>query len=92
MLNLIDRLFRLLNREFKRLKTSSNCDTKKKHLRPHLNQGVLQGPKDIYYDFINHMQEVLTQGGTRLILNHKAFKNLVQRYPERSLLSEYTNE
>jgi hypothetical protein len=44
------------------------------------------------YDFINHMQEVLTQGGTRLILNHKAFKNLVQRYPERSLLSEYTND
>ena len=44
------------------------------------------------YDFINHMQEVLTQGGTRLILNHKAFKSLIQRYPERSLLSEYTND
>ena len=47
---------------------------------------------DEVYEFITHMLGLLVQGGPRLLMNKRAFMQLIERYPKRQVLKDYTNE
>jgi uncharacterized protein (UPF0297 family) len=57
-----------------------------------INHSPFKTQGDEIYEFINYTLGLLIQGGPRLVMNKKAFRKMIERYPKRHLLKDYTEE